>query len=81
MLKTFRIGGIHPNEHKLTAHCPVTPVAVPRQVTIMLNQHIGAPANCIVKKGRISRSIRQEECIRIIAENIFGSCCRREERD
>ena len=51
MLKTFRIGGIHPNEHKLTAHCPVTPVAVPRQVVIMLNQHIGAPANCIVKKG------------------------------
>lgn len=51
MLKTFRIGGIHPNEHKLTAHCPVTPVAVPRQVAIMLNQHIGAPANCIVKKG------------------------------
>lgn len=51
MLKTFRIGGIHPNEHKLTAHCPVTPVAVPRQVEIMLNQHIGAPANCIVKKG------------------------------
>ena len=51
MLKTFRIGGIHPNEHKLTAHCPVTQVAIPRQVSIMLNQHIGAPANCIVKKG------------------------------
>lgn len=51
MLKTFRIGGIHPNENKLTAHCPVTPVEIPRQVSIMLNQHIGAPATCIVKKG------------------------------
>lgn len=51
MLKTFRIGGIHPNEHKLTANCPVTPLAIPRQVSITLNQHIGAPANCIVKKG------------------------------
>lgn len=51
MLKTFRIGGIHPNENKLTAHCPVIAVDVPRQVAITLNQHIGAPANCIVKKG------------------------------
>lgn len=51
MLKTFRIGGIHPQENKLTAQCRVTPVEIPRQVALMLNQHIGAPANCIVKKG------------------------------
>lgn len=51
MLKTFRIGGIHPKENKLTSQCPVTAIPVPRQVSLMLNQHIGAPANCIVKKG------------------------------
>ena len=51
MLKTFRIGGIHPKENKLTSQCPVTTIPVPRQVSLMLNQHIGAPANCIVKKG------------------------------
>lgn len=51
MLKTFRIGGIHPEENKLTAQCPVTEAAIPRQVALTLNQHIGAPANCIVKKG------------------------------
>ena len=51
MLKTFRIGGIHPKENKLTSQCPVTALPVPRQVSLMLNQHIGAPANCIVKKG------------------------------
>lgn len=51
MLKTFRIGGIHPKENKLTAQCPVTMVDIPRQVSLMLNQHIGAPAKCIVKKG------------------------------
>ena len=50
MLKTFRIGGIHPKENKLTSQCPVTAIPVPRQVSLMLNQHIGAPANCIVKK-------------------------------
>ncbi len=51
MLKTFRIGGIHPNENKLTAHCAVAPTEVPRQVTLLLSQHIGAPATCVVKKG------------------------------
>jgi hypothetical protein len=41
MLKTFRIGGIHPKENKLTSQCPVTAIPVPRQVSLMLNQHIG----------------------------------------
>ena len=53
MLKTFRIGGIHPKENKLTSQCPVTAIPVPRQVSLMLNQHIGAPANCIVKEGQL----------------------------
>ena len=51
MLKTFRIGGIHPKENKLTSQCPVTAIPVPRQVSLMLNQHIGAPAVPIVEKG------------------------------
>ncbi len=53
MLKTFRIGGIHPKENKLTAKCVVESVPAPRQVTIFFNQHIGAPATCVVKKGDI----------------------------
>ncbi len=51
MLKTFRIGGIHPNDHKMTADCRVAPAPLPRQVTLFFNQHIGAPATCVVKKG------------------------------
>lgn len=51
MLKTFRIGGIHPPENKLSAGKKITPVAVPKQVIIPLSQHIGAPAAPIVKKG------------------------------
>ncbi len=51
MLKTFRIGGIHPPENKLSAGKKITLVAVPKQVIIPLSQHIGAPAAPVVKKG------------------------------
>ncbi len=53
MLKTFRMGGIHPNDHKFTAKESVALAPVPRQVTIFFNQHIGAPATCVVKKGDV----------------------------
>jgi electron transport complex protein RnfC len=51
MLKTFRIGGIHPPENKLTAGKKIVDLALPKQVIIPLGQHIGAPAQPIVNKG------------------------------
>ena len=51
MLKTFRIGGIHPPENKLSAGKKITALAAPKQVIIPLSQHIGAPAQAVVKKG------------------------------
>lgn len=51
MLKTFRIGGVHPPENKLSATEPIKILPVPEQVSIPLSQHIGAPATPIVKKG------------------------------
>ncbi|MDH6533924.1 electron transport complex subunit RsxC [Parabacteroides sp. 52] len=51
MLKTFRIGGIHPPENKLSAGKKITPLALPQQVIVPLSQHIGAPATAVVKKG------------------------------
>lgn len=51
MLKTFRIGGIHPKEHKLSAGKAIQAVALPEQVIIPLSQHIGAPCQPVVKKG------------------------------
>jgi electron transport complex protein RnfC len=51
MLKTFRIGGIHPKEQKLSAGNAIQPVTVPDQVIIPLAQHIGAPCQPVVKKG------------------------------
>lgn len=51
MLKTFRIGGVHPPENKLTAGKAIQTLELPKQVSIMLSQHIGAPAQCVVNKG------------------------------
>ncbi len=51
MLRTFRIGGIHPPENKLSAGKKITTLAAPKQVIIPLSQHIGAPAQAVVKKG------------------------------
>ena len=56
MLRTFRIGGIHPPENKLSAGKKITALAAPKQVMIPLSQHIGAPAQAIVKKGDVVKA-------------------------
>ena len=53
MLKTFSIGGIHPEENKLSAQQPIITAELPKQATILLSQHIGAPAKAVVKRGDI----------------------------
>lgn len=50
-MKTFRIGGIHPPQNKLTAGMPVTVLDLPRRVQLPLQQHIGRPAVPCVKVG------------------------------
>ena len=50
-MKTFRMGGIHPPENKLTANKKIERVPVPSQVVVPLSQHIGAPAVAVVEKG------------------------------
>ncbi|WP_085536688.1 electron transport complex subunit RsxC [Massilibacteroides vaginae] len=56
MLRTFRIGGIHPPENKLSAGKKIVRLAVPKQVIVPLSQHIGAPAQAIVKKGDVVKA-------------------------
>jgi len=51
MLRTFRIGGIHPPENKLSAGKKIIRLTIPKQVVIPLSQHIGAPTQAIVSKG------------------------------
>ena len=51
MLKRFKKGGVHPDPMKLTAGRPIMATEAPREVRLLLSQHIGAPAKCIVKPG------------------------------
>jgi len=51
MLKTFRLGGIHPKERKISAGKAIQSITIPKQVIIPMGQHIGAPCQPIVKKG------------------------------
>lgn len=50
-IKTFRIGGIHPDENKLSNDAVTQPAPLPKQAVFPLSQHIGAPAKPVVKKG------------------------------
>ena len=50
-IRTFRIGGIHPEENKITAEMPTQVAALPKQAIFPLSQHIGAPTKPVVKKG------------------------------
>ncbi len=50
-LKTFRIGGVHPEENKLTAESKTVVAELPKQAVFPLSQHIGAPAKPVVAKG------------------------------
>ena len=50
-IRTFSIGGIHPDENKLTHEVPTVVAELPKQAIFPLSQHIGAPAKPVVKKG------------------------------
>lgn len=51
MLKTFKKGGIHPPENKLTAGKEIHVLPVPEKVNIPLSQHLGVPSKPVVNKG------------------------------
>jgi len=50
-LKTFPVGGIHPEDNKLSANKPIANLPLPETVAIPISQHIGAPAKVIVNVG------------------------------
>ncbi len=51
MARTFRKGGIHPHDNKLSAQAAIAVMPLPEAVTVPLSQHIGAPASPLVAKG------------------------------
>ena len=50
-MKTFKLGGVHPPENKLSAQAAIETIALPKQAIVPLGQHLGAPATALVKKG------------------------------
>ena len=50
-VRTFKIGGIHPEENKLSHESATQPAPLPKQAIFPMSQHIGAPAKPVVKKG------------------------------
>jgi electron transport complex protein RnfC len=73
MLKTFPKGGVHPPENKLSAGSAVRTLPVPPVVTVSLSQHIGAPANVIVKVGdKVKTGQKIAESVGFVSANIHA---------
>jgi len=51
VLKTFKIGGVHPPENKISANTPIEVLPLPETVTIPISQHIGVPSQVLVQKN------------------------------
>ena len=74
MLKTFRIGGIHPKENKFSAGSAIQSIALPQQVIIPLSQHIGAPCQPVVKKGdKVKAGTLIGKAVGFVSANIHSS--------
>jgi electron transport complex protein RnfC len=53
VLKTFRSGGVHPPENKLSVTSTIEVFPLPKQVSIPVNQNLGAPGVPMVSKGDV----------------------------
>lgn len=45
------MGGVHPEENKISTHAAIEQIPLPEQVVVLMNQHLGAPATPVVAKG------------------------------
>ena len=50
-MKTFKMGGVHPEENKISNDAAIEVIPVPQQMVVLMNQHLGAPATPVVQKG------------------------------
>jgi electron transport complex protein RnfC len=51
VIKTFPKGGVHPEEHKISAGKKLKRLPLPETITIPVTQHLGAPGKVLVAKG------------------------------
>jgi Na+-translocating ferredoxin:NAD+ oxidoreductase subunit C len=50
-LKTFKLGGVHPEENKISANKAIEVLPLPKQACVPVTQHLGAPSIIVVEKG------------------------------
>ena len=50
-MKTFTLGGVHPEENKFANRQPVEEFPIPKTATIFIHQNLGASPVCVVNKG------------------------------
>ena len=50
-MKTFSIGGVHPDDRKISADSKIEVLPIPKTVYISMAQHLGGPAKAIVAPG------------------------------
>ena len=73
-MRTFRIGGIHPQANKLSDGQPIQIVMPPATIVIPLSQHIGAPATAVVAKGdKVKTGMLIGKSAGFISANIHSS--------
>ncbi|MCL2560813.1 MAG: electron transport complex subunit RsxC [Rikenellaceae bacterium] len=74
MSKTFRKGGGHPSDNKLSRADEVERMPLPQTVVIPLSQHIGAPATAVVAKGdRVKVGQLIGEAAGFVSSNVHSS--------
>ena len=55
-MKTFKKGGIHPQENKFAHHSPFEVFPLPKQAVLYATQHLGAPSVVVVAKGDVVKT-------------------------
>ena len=73
-MKTFRSGGVHPPENKLSVTSVIEVFPLPKQVSIPVNQNLGAPGVPVVNKGdavKVGQLVAKGEAF--ISSNVHSS--------
>ena len=47
-MKTFKMGGVHPEENKISNDAVIEVMPVPSQMVVLMNQHLGADRKSVV---------------------------------
>jgi electron transport complex protein RnfC len=74
-VRTFRKGGVHPQENKLAHHAPFEDFPLPKQAVLYATQHLGTPSVVIVEKGeslKTGQLIAKGEAF--ISANLHSPC-------